>query len=312
MPGFKIIFDLKSTVQQKYFPKTTEDLYTYILREINKRKTDRVMRYRIIIPPAELADYVRFFWVFEGTVSAGHPYVHRTMADGCAEILFHYKGHFTELLPGNKSETSFTSGISGQTSAFHRFSIDKSFGIFGVYLYPYALRRLFSVPSVELTNQMPDLVSFFGREGKELEEKIMLAADDSDRCCIMAEFLRRHLNRSKPDRHPVIFAIRHIIHSGLSPGVGELGSQFNMSSRQLERKFKEYAGFSPKRYMRIIRFQSSIDKYERGGNPSLTQIAYDCGYYDQSHFIHDFEEFSGYHPMSYFSGNNEGTEWRDE
>lgn len=45
------------------------------------------------------------------------------------------------------------------------------------------------------------------------------------------------------------------------------------------------------------------------GGKSLTDIAYDCGYYDQSHFINDFKEFSGYSPKVYFSGNAEGSEY---
>ena len=42
-----------------------------------------------------------------------------------------------------------------------------------------------------------------------------------------------------------------------------------------------------------------------------TDIAHNCGYYDQSHFIHDFRAFSGQHPLKYFSGVSGATEWRD-
>ncbi len=82
-----------------------------------------------------------------------------------------------------------------------------------------------------------------------------------------------------------------------------------LCTRQFERRFKEYSGFSPKLFSRITRFQSSLDSF---GNKdkSLTDIAYDCDYYDQSHFINDFKEFSGYHPSQYFSGQAEGTAWK--
>ncbi|HEX2898290.1 MAG TPA: helix-turn-helix domain-containing protein [Bacteroidia bacterium] len=83
-----------------------------------------------------------------------------------------------------------------------------------------------------------------------------------------------------------------------------------ISMRQLERTFKDHAGFSPKTYARILRFQSTTKEY---GNThkTLTDIALDCGYYDQAHFIHDFRQFSGYAPGDYFFGKPEGIEYRE-
>lgn len=57
--------------------------------------------------------------------------------------------------------------------------------------------------------------------------------------------------------------------------------------------------------------QCSPKRFLKNKKKSLTDIAYDCGYYDQSHFINDFKEFSGYHPSQYFSGQTEGTTWKD-
>jgi AraC-like DNA-binding protein len=59
-----------------------------------------------------------------------------------------------------------------------------------------------------------------------------------------------------------------------------------------------------------LRFESALEEYGNR-NKSLTEIAYDCGYYDQSHFIHEFKEFSGHHPRHYFMGKAEGVEWKD-
>ena len=89
--------------------------------------------------------------------------------------------------------------------------------------------------------------------------------------------------------------------------VEQLAARFNLSERQFNRKFKEYAGFSPKMYMRLTRLNKAIK--QQAANKPLSRIAYECGYYDQSHFIHDVKTFTGYHPSFYFSGKAEGTEW---
>jgi|WetSurMetagenome_2_1015567.scaffolds.fasta_scaffold185651_2 transcriptional regulator GlxA family with amidase domain len=84
--------------------------------------------------------------------------------------------------------------------------------------------------------------------------------------------------------------------------VSELAKTHNISSRHLERKFREYSGMPPKLYSRIARFQRAVRSYGSTTHGSLTSLALDCGYYDQSHFIHEFKTFSGYSPGQYFAG----------
>jgi AraC-like DNA-binding protein len=266
------------------------------------------MKYFTILPPTDLARYVRFFWVLEHDLADAEPYIHRTMADGCAEMVFHFKGRFDEILKTDESEPSFRSGIHGQSQSFRRFRICEDFGIFGVYLYPFAIPALFGIPAAELSNQMPDLTTFLGNEGTELEERVMLASDHAERIHIVSEFLR---NRNRDVHEPAVFSvISSVIRSNGLAKIPDLAAQSFLSTRQFERKFLAFSGFTPKLFSRIIRFHSALNEY---GNreKSLTEIAYECGYYDQSHFIHDFKAFSGEHPKTYFSGNAEGTGYRD-
>ncbi|OJV16911.1 MAG: AraC family transcriptional regulator [Dyadobacter sp. 50-39] len=268
------------------------------------------MKYFTVLPPADLARYVRFFWVLEHNLADREPYFHRTMADGCAEMVFHFKGRFDEILKTDEQELSFRSGIHGQSQSFRRFRIGEDFGILGVYLYPFAIPALFGVPATELSNQMPDLTTFLGQAGTELEERVMLAADHPQRIHIIAEFLRKCI-RSREVSEPAVFSvIGSVIRSNGLAKIPDLAAQSFLSTRQFERKFLAFSGFTPKLFSRIIRFHSALNEY---GNKekSLTEIAYECGYYDQSHFIHDFKAFSGDHPKTYFSGNTEGMGYRD-
>jgi AraC-like DNA-binding protein len=262
------------------------------------------MNYFTIKPEETLADYVRCFWVFEGDVKGDKPYIHRTMASGCPELLFHYKGQFDELNYSDQQVTSFISGIHAQTNQFRRFIVKEEFGIFGVYLFPHTINLLFGIPTDELSNEMPDLFSLFGKEGSELEEKVMLATNNSSRVNLVSQFLISKLSRSKP-RREIIRSIKHVVGSNGDINVEQLAEACALSKRQFERIFKIYSGFSPKLYSRIIRFNATISIYKKD-TPSLTDIAYEFGYYDQSHFIQDFKEFSGYNPRAYFLGPAEG------
>jgi len=261
------------------------------------------MKYYTIPPPPRLAPYVRTFWVYEGEASEAEPYIYRGFADGCTEMVFHYRGVYDQLIDG-KQVDSFAAGIVAQTRNFTRFVVNRDWGIFGCYLYPYALTKLFSVPAADFTDVMTDFDAVLGLAGKELEERMLTAADNIERVSIMTEFLEERLGEVRTNEPKVFASIAHIIESRGLVDVGSLAREYFLSNRQFERKFKEFAGFSPKMYARIIRFQAALKEF--GSNKSLTQIAYDCGYYDQSHFINEFKEFSGYSPKAYFCSKSEG------
>lgn len=271
-----------------------------------ERLTFAKMKYFTTAPPQNLAPYVRCFWVYEGEASKAEPYIYRGYADGCTELLFHYKGVYDLLIDG-KPEKSFAAGIHAQTRTFSRSIIHEDFGIFGCYLYPYALPKLFSLPSTDFTDQMIDFSAVLGKEGAELEERMLAAHDNTQRAFILSAFLELRLVPNHREDPRVFSSIAHIIQTRGLTNVNDLSQKYFFSHRQFERKFKEFAGFSPKLYTRIIRFQTALKEY--GSGKSLTDIAYDCGYYDQSHFINDFKEFSGYNPKIYFSGEAEGSEY---
>lgn len=266
------------------------------------------MLYQTFAPSPELAPYVRFFWTLEADVSPGEEFVHRSMADGCVEIVFHYRASFDEIDVDGARVGSPLSSIQAQSTAFRRFSTSETFGIFGAYLFPYAIPRLFAYPASDFTNISPDLGSVFGNEGKLLEEQIGSATDNYARVEIVSRFLNNKLQMSRRDLPPIYRAIDSVIGAAGDVRVSELAREHQLSTRQFERKFKEFAGLSPKLYSRVVRFQAAT-QHKFAGVRDLTEIAYACGYYDQSHFINDFRQFSGYTPKEYFWTTAEGTQY---
>jgi AraC-like DNA-binding protein len=266
--------------------------------------------YTIIPPTNNLKKYVRHFWVLEGEASIAQPYIHRTMADGSAELIFHYKGVFDELISDSETIKSFSAGLDAQSQKIKRYNINQNFGIFGVYLYPFAVNQFFGIPAAEVSNQSIDLKTLLGKNENGLEEKIHLAKTTEERIAIITKFLEDKLVLSIKSRPGVFESINNIIHSNGFVDINVLAEKNFLSRRQFERSFKVFSGFSPKVFTRISRFQNALKDY---GNASktLTQIGLDAGYADQSHFIKEFKEFSGYTPKEYFINKGEGTEWRE-
>lgn len=64
------------------------------------------------------------------------------------------------------------------------------------------------------------------------------------------------------------------------------------SNRYSRGRFKEICGYSPKRYSSIMRFQKVLKKLFHSNYCDLSSLAVDNGYFDQAHFIHDFEKYT--------------------
>lgn len=257
-----------------------------------------MLKFNVIRPPKDIAGFVKHFWVLEGNVTKEKPFVHRALAESCPEFLFYYKGSFKRIINDNEQKC-FRSGIYGQKQSFEQFIVDQDFGIFGVNLYPYAISQLFQLPTSKLSDQSVDLKSLWGKEGEILEEKVMLASDNSERAQLVSEFLIKRLVNVKTEYSNILNTIRNTVNQNYCYSIEKLASDCNLSRRQFERKFREFSGFSPQVFLNIARF-GNIIKNNMDTTKSLTEIAYESGYYDQSHFIRDFRKFSGYSPKEYF------------
>lgn len=246
------------------------------------------MKYYAIPPEGRLREFISHFWVSEFEAAETALFTWLSTADSCAKMVFFYsKGDLT------------SSAIQAHTQTHGRYPNRGSFGIFGVTLFSHAIPQLFGMPAPELSNLMLDLDVFLGSKGAELNEQMAAAANTGERLKTITSFLEDQLAQHYRNETIITRAIRFIRIQQTAVDLEALSAQCFLSSKQFERRFKEWAGFMPKLYARIIRFETALNKCD--SDRLLTGIAHECGYYDQSHFIRDFKEFAGLPPARYFS-----------
>ncbi|MBC8004066.1 MAG: AraC family transcriptional regulator, partial [Verrucomicrobia bacterium] len=83
--------------------------------------------------------------------------------------------------------------------------------------------------------------------------------------------------------------------------VDRLASSACWSRKQYERNFQDIIGTSPKQFMRIIRFQHALHYKNQHPLSTLTELAYENGFFDQSHMIKEFKDLAGVTPRQYFA-----------
>jgi methylphosphotriester-DNA--protein-cysteine methyltransferase len=100
-------------------------------------------------------------------------------------------------------------------------------------------------------------------------------------------------------------ALRGLASSGSAVRVEELAARLDVSRQHLAAQFREHVGLSPKLFARICRFRLATAAIRATPAPDWAQLALECGYFDQSHLIHDFQELAGNTPERFhFSNHN--------
>jgi AraC-like DNA-binding protein len=134
-----------------------------------------------------------------------------------------------------------------------------------------------------------------GREWDDLAARVepSIHGDDYDAAVsIVEEHLIERLLTVKVDLKKIQSAAKMLHLQKGQFRVAELAEHCNLSSRQLQRQFQDVVGVSAKTLARSIRFEEVRKRLMLDPDQSLTALAYDHGYADQAHFIHDFKEFA--------------------
>ena len=162
-----------------------------------------------------------------------------------------------------------------------------------VHLRPEAAFRFIGGQMDALTDANIGLSDLFSpTEASLLEEMLGEATGPARRAQYVQEFVRRHLHNHRPDVvvHQAILQLRRTPNKS----VRQLASQLAISERQLSRRFHAMVGTSVKRFARIARFGKAIAAARQGVR--WAEVAQVCGFVDQAHLIHDFQDLVGRPP----------------
>ena len=232
--------------------------------------------YREIPPSPRLRRYVECYWAQSQNDEAGE---HPVLPDGCVDILFTRIGAEPIGLTAVGLMTVPMQVPAGPLRSF-----------FGVRFRP-GMASAF-VPGAELLRDevrpLEDLTS--SSASRRLFEQLAESRGVEEMAGVMDSLLRP---LTPPD-----VGVRLLWQlESTADSLDQLIAQSGLSVRHFRRLCVERAGVSPKYLSRILRFRRAAEKMATlGGQPSWADFAVACGYYDQAHFIREFQEFAGCTP----------------
>lgn len=242
----------------------------------------RFGRYR---PGPHLSPFVRNYWALQATDGSGLCGRQQVTPDGCIDIIFRRRSP-TEAF------TAFVVGVMTRP-IFEDLAPRAEY--FGIRLAPGGFGHFFRTPAGELTDRIVPLECL--SSSSRLIEAVTDAPNGRTRLQAMEEGLGRWLRSAEPE--PILATtLGTILASRGMVSVARLARRAGWSPRHLQRVFRERVGVGPKMFCRIVRFKGVLHALRHRSRPDLLQVALEAGYYDQAHFIHDFDRFYGSSPSS--------------
>jgi AraC-like DNA-binding protein len=210
-------------------------------------------------------------------------------------LIIDFEGQIS--LDGAPLPSAWIAGLSdryavvGFTSRYA--SIDLEFTPLGAW-------TLLGFPLGELQGQTVRLEDAFGQMGRRLVEQLHDTHDWAARFDVLEAFLLARADAGPRPTPAVAWALARLWETEGRERVESLAAQLGCSRRYLHAGFREQIGLAPKTVARLIRFGAVRRRIERAP-VRWADVAYECGYADQSHLNRDFRELAGTTPTDFAS-----------
>ena len=212
--------------------------------------------------------------------------------DGCIDLMFDYGDGTLEA----RALGAVMNGTLVENTLGHEY--------FGVRFLPGVLPRFLNGSFSDYVGQNINLADCC--KYHDLEERIGNCQSFGERASLLMRACQKSYmeeetasNRTMVKGNLVKAVMDKIMETSGSIRILDLADFTGYSSRYVDRVFTEYTGMSPKTFCRITRFQNAVDRLNHDNKISLSDLAADCGYYDQPQFIRDFRRCMDTTPRKY-------------
>ncbi|HEU5238491.1 MAG TPA: helix-turn-helix domain-containing protein [Pyrinomonadaceae bacterium] len=243
--------------------------------------------FRYHVPGGPLSEFVGVFWYWRGhEVSYARE---RILPMPSTELVIN--------LGGGRAADAGIHGPRSEWSVIERTAQDE---LLGIHFNPGGAFPFLDFPLSELHGLSATLADLWGmQEAGDLICRLHDARTIGKKFEILERLLLK-LAKKRLNHHPAVsFAMKEF---QKDPGLlssASMAERVGFSQRHFIQTFRDEVGLTPKLFCRVQRFQQVIRKVAQHMSVDWADVALSCGYFDQSHFNHDFREFSGLNPTEY-------------
>lgn len=254
------------------------------------------MRRYFVIPHPALQPYIDRLWGWESERALQLP----PMLPGTgAELMFHYADPVFLRRTPQEVVNLGEAFLPGARGGARELLAQGRVGFISVRFRSGALRHFSPLPLAELGGHPLSVGEVWGETGRDLATRIVAAPDRAARVALLEDWLLACLARHSKPQPAVEAAVRALYYRHREVKIEALADELGMSRRHFERVFSAHLGLTPKAFQRTARFHLTVRDLLLTESADYLGTALDHGYYDQAHFIHDFESFVGQAPAHF-------------
>lgn len=253
------------------------------------------MKYHEYNPHAILQDTVKCFWIHEAAYPSE---TEQDIApDGCVELIFNFGNPYLlrTTIPPIALPVAVIVGFQNKTIPILLHGTVK---VVAARLFGWGALALLQDNVTTLTNAVTPLGTDWDALVQQLKSHVTQGLYEQA-ATTLEEFLIQQALVRTYDLKVIKTAAKLLHQTNGQYRISELADYCQVSVRQLERGFQQVIGTSPKSFARTLRFQEAERRLMFDPDADLTLLAYECGYFDQAHFIKDFKAFTGKTPTEY-------------
>lgn len=263
----------------------------------------------IIKPCSLLEPFIKYYWILDYESNVVEPI--RVIPYGCVQFTFYLGERINSFGSNNDSSYKDQAVVTGQISSFFDVVPQGKIRLITIVFKPFGAKLFFDFPIFEIQNNIIPIKDINNKEWLDLENRLGDCVDNKSIVSCLENNLLKKLEKntlfnsySSINNERIMLAINRIDDSKGTINIKDLSSLACLSDKQFNRIFADYVGMNPKNFLRIIRYQSFLLKLQNSNIKAtkavdFLDLVYDCGYYDQSHLINNFKEFTGYTPKEY-------------
>ena len=252
------------------------------------------------MPRAPLSDFVKVLWYWDGYVQPHSQ--ERLLPDGSMCIVFNL-GEDRIRLPdaedASRSNTIAGQVLCGARSRYLIANTDDMVTTLGIQFKAGGAFPFLAMPASELNEQCVSLGAVLGDGVRGLRDRLLEGSTPAQKFDVIERWLLSCVTKPLRRHAAVEYATSRFLSGGPNQSLASVLDRIGYSQRHFNQMFTEEVGLTPKRFLRVVRFQRVIATVAPRTSVNWSELALGCGYYDQAHFTHDFRAFSGLTPATY-------------